>query len=77
MAEEKVKQIIVDLFNKTPSLNGIDEEQDFFDIGASSLTIVDMQLQVEEALNVQVPTPVLMGNPTIKGWVSAYSEKVN
>ena len=52
------------IFNGKPILKDIDNDQDFFDIGASSLTVVDMQMQ----------TSTLMKNPTINGWANAYSE---
>ncbi len=74
MAKEKIEEIIVGLFKEKPILNEISPDQDFFDFGASSLTIVDLQIQIEEALKIEVPTSKLMSNPTIQGWISAYSE---
>lgn len=49
---------------------GLDE--DFFDRGASSLTIVDLQLQIEQQVKLQVPTSKLMETPSIRGWLEAY-----
>jgi acyl carrier protein len=62
------------IFNGKPILKDIDNDQDFFDIGASSLTVVDMQMQIEKNLGFSVPTSTLMKNPTINGWANAYSE---
>jgi acyl carrier protein len=74
MFETKVRETILNLFGQKPILNNISPDQDFFDVGASSLTIVDLQIQVEEALSIAVPTSRLMTNPTINGWVEAYVE---
>lgn len=70
----QLRQMIIDLFNNKPILRNIATDLDFFDVGASSLTIVDLQLQVESALGVSVPTSKLMANPTIDGWVSLYAQ---
>lgn len=69
----KVRQIITDLFKQKEILSNIRGDQDFFDVGASSLTIVDLQLQVEGALRRTIATSELMANPTIDGWVQLYS----
>jgi acyl carrier protein len=74
MSESEIRRTILNMFNSKEILKKIDSNQDFFDVGASSLTIVDMQIQVEEALKINVPTAKLMGVPTINGWVSAYTE---
>ncbi|NIF39871.1 acyl carrier protein [Burkholderia sp. Tr-862] len=47
-------------------------DEDFFDRGASSLTIVELQIQVENRLQVRVPTSKLMAAPTIDGWAGIY-----
>jgi len=44
---------------------------DFFERGASSLTIVELQIQIEEKLRLQVPTSRLMATPTMSGWLEA------
>jgi aryl carrier-like protein len=70
----KVRQIITGLFKQKGILSNIRSDQDFFDVGASSLTIVDLQLQVESALGRTVATSELMANPTIDGWVQLYAQ---
>lgn len=74
MSETSIRKLIVELFNQRPMLKDIAADQDFFDVGASSLTIVDLQIQIEEALNVTVPTSELMSQPTLAGWVAAYAQ---
>jgi acyl carrier protein len=72
--ENSLRERIVGLFDGKSILKGIAADQDFFDVGASSLTIVDLQLQVEELLGVSIPTSTLMSNPTIDAWVQLYSQ---
>jgi D-alanine--poly(phosphoribitol) ligase subunit 2 len=54
-------------------LAGIQEHEDFFDHGVSSLAVIQMQIRIEEELRVTVPTHDLMGQPTINDWISLYS----
>jgi acyl carrier protein len=53
------------------------EDEDFFDHGVSSLAVIQMQIRIEEALNVTVPTSELMGQPTINDWISLYTRRAN
>ena len=71
---DPIRNTITDLFSSKPILKDIAADQDFFDVGASSLTIVDLQIQIEEALQVAVPTAQLMANPTLDAWVAAYAD---
>jgi acyl carrier protein len=73
MSETSIRKLITELFSQKPVLRGITADQDFFEIGASSLTVLDLQIQIEQALNVSVPTSELMSHPTIDGWVAAYA----
>lgn len=54
-------------------LAGMPENEDFFDHGVSSLAVIQMQIRIEEALNVTVPTSELMGQPTIGDWIDLYT----
>lgn len=49
------------------------EDEDFFDNGLSSLAVIQMQIRIEEALNVTVATSDLMGQPTVRDWISLYT----
>jgi acyl carrier protein len=48
------------------------EQDNYFDLGVSSLTIIELQLAVEEALGVTIPTSQLMILSTIREWIDAY-----
>ncbi|WP_034205961.1 MULTISPECIES: acyl carrier protein [Burkholderia] len=50
----------------------IGDDDDFFDLGASSLSIVELQVKIEEDLGVTVPTAKLMLAPTLSGWTELY-----
>lgn len=67
-----IRQTIADFLAKKAIFQDIDDDQDFFEIGASSLTIVELQIQIEKSLNRSVPTSELMLNPTLSGWVTTY-----
>jgi D-alanine--poly(phosphoribitol) ligase subunit 2 len=54
-------------------LADVPEDEDFFDHGASSLAVIQMQIRIEEALNVGVPTSDLMAQPTIVEWIDLYT----
>lgn len=72
--ELNLKDVITNMVYEKPLLKDIEPDQDFFDAGASSLTIVDLQLQLEQAIGLKMPTGELMSNPTIDGWTQLYSE---
>lgn len=74
MSKESIRKLITELFNQKQMLRDIAVDQDFFEVGASSLSIVDLQIQIEQALNVSVPTAELMRDPTLGGWVAAYAQ---
>jgi len=48
-------------------------DQDFFDFGANSLSIVALQIRLEKELNLSVPTSTLMLDSSIAGWSRAYA----
>ncbi|WP_176045608.1 acyl carrier protein [Burkholderia sp. BCC1644] len=50
----------------------IGDDDDFFDLGASSLSIVELQVKIEEDFGVTVPTAKLMREPTLAGWTELY-----
>jgi D-alanine--poly(phosphoribitol) ligase subunit 2 len=74
MSDADVRAIVLGVIQSKTSLQDLSGDQDFFDAGVSSLTVIDMQLQIEEKLGVSVPTSHLMANPMINGWVLAYTE---
>ena len=77
MSEQELRIYITEMFRAKPIMESINENDDFFDLGASSLTVVDLQLDIESKLGVTVSTSELMKHPSINGWVAAYAEKVS
>lgn len=73
--EIAIKDKILEAFNQKEVFQGIELDQDFFDMGISSLTVVELQIRVEEVLGVQLPTAELMRLSTINSWVDAYTAK--
>jgi acyl carrier protein len=67
-----VAQLIHRICIDTLGYDDFGEDEDFFSRGASSLTIVDMQLKIEDALGVKVPTNELMLEPSMTGWSRIY-----
>lgn len=71
-----IKDQIMDVIKDKPILKDIALDDDIFDLGVSSLTIVDVQLQIEQKLGIEVPTATLMALNTIEGWIDCYQEQV-
>lgn len=65
------------IHNTCRSVLGIPDlqsDEDFFERGVSSLTIVELQIQIEQLVQRQVPTSKLMAAPTVQGWSQVYRE---
>ena len=60
MKKDEIENVVVSLFNEKDALKNIDFDTDIFDLGVSSLTVVDLQIRVEEALKLEAPTSDLM-----------------
>ena len=75
MNRQFIEGKILNLFRKKDLMSDVGLEQDFFDLGVSSLTIVELQIVIEKELDVQVSTSDLMISPTIMQWVEVYAEK--
>ena len=56
---------------KNPELQ---DDDDLFDAGATSLTVVDLQLRLEERLNRCAPTHLLMASPSMHAWATIYAQ---
>ncbi|MES2939506.1 MAG: acyl carrier protein [Pseudomonadota bacterium] len=70
---QDVAQVVKRICTDTLRYDNFGDDEDFFNRGASSLTIVDLQLKIEDALGVKVQTSDLMLDPTIAGWSRIYS----
>lgn len=75
MNEEKINDVVVGFFREKELMKDISLDEDFFDLGVSSLTIVELQIVIEKALNIAVPTSKLMASPTIQEWIDVYIQK--
>lgn len=73
MKTEEIKSILTRLFNEKDALKNVDGDADIFDLGVSSLTVVDLQIKAEEALQLETTTSALMRHPTLNGWIKLYS----
>jgi D-alanine--poly(phosphoribitol) ligase subunit 2 len=74
---EQIAATIRELCRREELLDGVSEDEDFFDHGASSLAVIQMQIRIEEALQVTAPTSDLMEQPTINGWISLYTRRAS
>jgi D-alanine--poly(phosphoribitol) ligase subunit 2 len=74
---EQIAATIREVCGRQELLAGVPEDGDFFDHGASSLAVIQMQIRIEEALQVTVPTSELMGQPTINDWISLYTRRAS
>jgi acyl carrier protein len=75
IVEANIRETIIGLFRQKRQMKNLGEDDTFFDLGVSSLTIIELQIGVEEALGITVPTSDLMRLGTIRGWIEAYSGK--
>jgi acyl carrier protein len=74
-SNEQIAATIRQVCRREELLAGMPEDKDFFDNGVSSLAVIQMQIRIEEALNVTVPTSDLMEQPTINDWISLYTRR--
>lgn len=75
MNKEMIGSKVLGLFREKEIMKDLTEEEDFFDLGVSSLTVVELQIVIEKELNLAVATSKLMASTTVKEWVEAYTQK--
>lgn len=75
MSDADVRSTILGSFRQNEILQEIGEAENFFDLGVSSLTIVQLQIAVEKALGLSVPTSDLMRATSINAWIALYEAK--
>jgi D-alanine--poly(phosphoribitol) ligase subunit 2 len=68
----EMTELIADLCRRTLDIAALGDDDDFFDHGANSLTIVELQIRIEKELDLKVPTSQLMLDSSIAGWIGAY-----
>jgi len=74
---EQMAATIREVCRREELLADMPEDEDFFDNGVSSLAVIQMQIRIEEALNIAVPTSALMEQPTISDWINLYLCRAN
>jgi D-alanine--poly(phosphoribitol) ligase subunit 2 len=75
IVEANIRETITRLFRQKSQMKNIGEDDMFFELGVSSLTIIELQIGVEGALGITIPTSELMRLGTIRGWIDAYGAK--
>lgn len=70
---EQIAATIREVCRREELLADMPADEDFFDHGVSSLAVIQMQIRIEDALKVTVPTSDLMGQPTINDWIGLYT----
>jgi acyl carrier protein len=73
MTRREINDIIVSLFKEKDNFKNIGLDDDYFERGVSSITIVGMQIKIEEQLGVSISTRDLMALSTINQWVDTYA----
>jgi acyl carrier protein len=73
---EQVSAIIAAVFRAKNILPTIGLDEEYFESGISSLTIIGLQIDVERALGVTIETRELMGFSTINQWIDAYTNRL-
>lgn len=77
MSDAEIRNTILSLFRQNEIMKDIGEAENFFELGVSSLTIVQLQIDVEKELDLPVPTSDLMRATTINAWIALYTAKSN
>lgn len=77
MNAAEVKELIVSLFKESENFKSIGLDDEYYTLGVSSLTVIGLQIRVEEKLGVALETRELMSFSTINEWISAYTAKSN
>jgi acyl carrier protein len=75
MAPLNIKNTIVNVFKENENFKNLELEENYLNLGISSLTIISLQIDVEEKLGINIGTRELMGFSTINQWIKIYTEK--
>ena len=74
---EPIRDTIITMFRSRDTLQHIGLDEDYFDQGVSSLTVIGLQIDVEKKLGVNIETRELMSFATINQWIDAYTKRVS
>jgi len=70
---DDILTVVREVVRSTISGDGLRDDDDIFDAGATSLTVVSIQLRLEERLQRRAPTHRLMASPSIDGFAAIYA----
>jgi acyl carrier protein len=73
MNTEIVASLVLREFRDREALRDLKGEDNIFDYGVSSLTVVQVQAAIESVLQIELPTKILMKYPTANEWSKRYS----
>ncbi|WP_371859710.1 SDR family NAD(P)-dependent oxidoreductase [Tengunoibacter tsumagoiensis] len=74
-SQEQFEQIIVDLWLDFYRVQEVDRHKNFFELGATSLDIIQIHTKLVNFLQYHVPIDVMFNNPTIAQLAVALSEQ--
>lgn len=66
LGREKLKNAIHQIIKEELESDWLDEKEDIFNLGGTSLTIVNVAKRVSEELNAEVPVDIFLENPVIE-----------
>lgn len=64
------------IVEKFPSLVGISETDDFFDRGLNSLSVLELQVELENRFGAKLNVTDLLAKPYLQGWVEILTASV-
>lgn len=64
------------ILERFPALVGISEAEDFFDRGLNSLSVLELQVELENCFATKINVTELLAKPSLKGWVEVLSKSV-
>lgn len=77
MVDASIRECIIRLFRQKRQMQSVGEDDNYFELGVSSLSVIELQIGVEQALGVSVPTSDLMRLQTMRQWIEAYSARAS
>lgn len=72
MIKNELGNTIHNIFRTKEIMKDIGKNDDFFDLGVSSLMVVELQIMIEKELGFSVTTAKLMAVSTIQEWIDLF-----
>ena len=74
MKPDALKTLIRTTWAKALAVEEVGDHQDFFDLGATSITVIDVQYTIEEQTGLNISASALFERPTVDGWAQIISD---